>query len=52
MSEPCDFNALLKLMRALRDSQSGCPWALTQDFDSVAPHTIEEAYEVAEAICA
>jgi len=37
-------------MVALRDPESGCPWDLEQDFASIAPYTIEEAYEVADAI--
>ena len=37
-------------MRRLRDPETGCPWDLQQDFASIAPHTIEEAYEVADAI--
>src|SRR4030066_386127 len=37
-------------MAALRDPASGCPWDLEQDFRSVAPYTLEEAYEVADAI--
>ena len=41
---------LLEVMRRLRDPQSGCPWDVAQDFQSIAPYTIEEAYEVAEAI--
>jgi ATP diphosphatase len=41
---------LLAIMRRLRDPQSGCPWDIEQDFDSIAPYTIEEAYEVADAI--
>jgi nucleoside triphosphate diphosphatase len=41
---------LLEVMRRLRDPQGGCPWDLEQDFASIAPYTIEEAYEVAEAI--
>jgi ATP diphosphatase len=41
---------LLAVMRRLRDPQGGCPWDLEQDFQSIAPYTIEEAYEVAEAI--
>lgn len=45
-----DIEKLLELMRALRESNSGCPWDLEQDFASVAPFTIEEAYEVADAI--
>ncbi len=42
--------ALLALMRALRDPENGCPWDIEQDFSSIAPYTIEEAYEVADAI--
>ncbi len=41
---------LLAIMRRLRDPASGCPWDIEQDFASIAPFTIEEAYEVAEAI--
>lgn len=41
---------LLEIMRRLRDPEGGCPWDLEQDFRSIAPYTIEEAYEVAEAI--
>ena len=41
---------LLGIMRRLRDPAQGCPWDREQDFASVAPYTIEEAYEVAEAI--
>ena len=41
---------LLMIMRALRDPESGCPWDIEQDFASIAPYTIEEAYEVADAI--
>lgn len=41
---------LLKIMQRLRDPDSGCPWDLEQDFASIAPYTIEEAYEVADAI--
>ena len=37
-------------MAALRDPQTGCPWDIEQDFSSIAPYTIEEAYEVADAI--
>jgi ATP diphosphatase len=42
--------ALLAIMARLRHPQSGCPWDLEQDFASIASYTIEEAYEVAEAI--
>jgi MazG family protein len=41
---------LLALMQRLRDAERGCPWDRAQDFASVAPYTIEEAYEVADAI--
>jgi len=41
---------LLEIMRRLRDPDSGCPWDLEQTFASIAPHTIEEAYEVADTI--
>lgn len=42
--------ALLDIMAKLRDPESGCPWDLKQNFASIVPHTLEEAYEVAEAI--
>ena len=41
---------LLEVMRRLRDPDKGCPWDLEQDFSTIAPYTIEEAYEVADAI--
>jgi MazG family protein len=41
---------LLDIMARLRDPRDGCPWDLQQDFASIAPYTLEEAYEVAEAI--
>ncbi|MGB7316820.1 MAG: nucleoside triphosphate pyrophosphohydrolase [Planktotalea sp.] len=41
---------LLAIMRALRHPETGCPWDIEQDFASIAPYTIEEAYEVADAI--
>jgi len=41
---------LLELMAALRDPKAGCPWDQVQSFDTIAPYTIEEAYEVADAI--
>lgn len=41
---------LLEIMATLRDPNHGCPWDLQQDFSSIAPYTIEEAYEVADAI--
>ena len=44
------LNTLLDIMARLRDPQQGCPWDLEQDFSTIAPYTLEEAYEVAEAI--
>ncbi len=45
-----DIAALLALMAALRTPKTGCPWDLEQTFATIAPYTIEEAYEVADAI--
>src|SRR6516162_5908656 len=45
-----DISRLLEIMAALRTPGSGCPWDLEQNFGSIAPYTIEEAYEVADAI--
>jgi len=45
-----NIERLIEIMAALRDPQSGCPWDIEQDFASIAPYTIEEAYEVADAI--
>lgn len=45
-----DIARLLEIMAALRTPQTGCPWDLEQDFSTIAPYTIEEAYEVADAI--
>ena len=53
MSEPARENQidrLIAIMARLRDPQRGCEWDLAQDFASIAPYTIEEAYEVADAI--
>lgn len=44
------IEALLAIMARLRDPDGGCPWDLEQDFTTIAPYTIEEAYEVADAI--
>jgi ATP diphosphatase len=44
------LGALVELMSRLRDPERGCPWDLKQTFASIAPYTIEEAYEVADAI--
>ena len=45
-----DIARLIEVMAALRTPDTGCPWDLRQDFASIAPYTIEEAYEVADAI--
>lgn len=50
MSESRPMDQLLEIMATLRDPVGGCPWDLEQSFASIAPHTIEEAYEVADAI--
>jgi len=50
MSDPSRLQELLAIMVRLRDPERGCPWDAKQDFDSIAPYTIEEAYEVADAI--
>lgn len=50
-AEPCEaIDRLLAIMDRLRDPKGGCPWDIEQDFSSIAPYTIEEAYEVADAI--
>lgn len=48
MPQPID--ELIAIMAKLRDPDAGCPWDLQQDFDSIVPHTIEETYEVVDAI--
>lgn len=45
-----ELERLLVIMRALREPETGCPWDLKQTFNTIAPYTIEEAYEVADAI--
>ena len=45
-----NIEKLLEIMDQLRDPDTGCPWDLEQDFSTIAPYTIEEAYEVADAI--
>ena len=45
-----EISRLIEIMAALRTPGSGCPWDLEQTFDSIAPYTLEEAYEVADAI--
>jgi len=49
-SAPYTMNDLLQIMAKLRDPDGGCPWDVEQDFLTIAPYTIEEAYEVADAI--
>ena len=48
--EKAGLPRLMEIMRRLRDPETGCPWDIEQDFASIAPYTIEEAYEVADAI--
>src|SRR3712207_3153920 len=50
MKPSTDITRLLDIMAALRTPGTGCPWDLEQDFASIAPYTIEEAYEVVDAI--
>jgi nucleoside triphosphate diphosphatase len=50
MTDPSPINRLLDIMAALRTPETGCPWDLEQSFATIAPYTIEEAYEVADAI--
>jgi len=48
--KPPNVTRLLEIMARLRDPQNGCPWDVEQNFRTIAPYTIEEAYEVADAI--
>src|SRR5262249_35248233 len=50
MTPSRDIARLLEIMAALRTRGTGCPWDLQQTFETIAPYTIEEAYEVADAI--
>src|SRR5713101_2875138 len=50
MTPSRDISRLLDIMARLRTPGSGCPWDLEQNFATIAPYTIEEAYEVADAI--
>ncbi|OLP56937.1 nucleoside triphosphate pyrophosphohydrolase [Rhizobium rhizosphaerae] len=50
MTPARDISGLIAIMRALRDPETGCPWDIVQTFASIKPYTIEEAYEVADAI--
>ncbi|WP_275790925.1 nucleoside triphosphate pyrophosphohydrolase [Pararhizobium gei] len=45
-----DISRLVEIMEALRDPQTGCPWDIVQTFETIKPYTLEEAYEVADAI--
>lgn len=47
---PAGIEQLLEIMKRLRDPRGGCPWDIEQDFATIAPYTIEEAYEVDDAI--
>jgi ATP diphosphatase len=50
MEASTDINRLLEIMAALRQPETGCPWDIVQTFETIKPYTIEEAYEVADAI--
>jgi ATP diphosphatase len=50
VSAEAELRRLLDIMAALRDPDTGCPWDKMQTFDTIAPYTVEEAYEVADAI--
>lgn len=50
LRSPSAIERLLGIMQQLRDPELGCPWDRQQDFSSITPHTLEEAYEVADAV--
>lgn len=50
VTTPSPIQSLIETMAKLRDPEKGCPWDIEQDFASIIPYTIEEAYEVADAI--
>ena len=50
MQKRPSIDQFLDVVAQLRDPQSGCPWDLAQNFDTMLPHLLEETYEVAEAI--
>lgn len=50
MTPSSDISRLLEVMAALRDKETGCPWDILQNFETIKPFTLEEAYEVADAI--
>ena len=49
-AKPSGIEQLLDIMRRLRDPEDGCPWDVKQTHETIVPYTIEEAYEVAEAV--
>ncbi|MEM6411744.1 MAG: nucleoside triphosphate pyrophosphohydrolase [Pseudomonadota bacterium] len=50
LQKATEFETLIEIMSRLRDPETGCPWDVEQDFSTIAPYTIEEAYEVMDAI--
>jgi ATP diphosphatase len=50
MESSKDISRLIEIMAALRDPKTGCPWDIVQTFETIKPYTIEEAYEVSDAI--
>lgn len=50
LNDKASIEKLRWIMTKLRDPETGCPWDIKQDFGSIVPHTIEEAYEVADAV--
>jgi len=50
LSSSGEVTRLLEIMKRLRDPEDGCPWDIEQTYESIAPYTIEEAYEVSDAI--
>ncbi|MEW5422500.1 nucleoside triphosphate pyrophosphohydrolase [Amorphus sp. 3PC139-8] len=50
MTPSRDIDTLLSIMARLRDPETGCPWDVKQSFETIVPYTIEEAYEVADAV--
>ena len=45
-----DISSIFEILNALRHPKNGCPWDLEQTFETIAPYTLEEAYEVVDAI--
>jgi ATP diphosphatase len=50
LSSSGEISRLLEIMKRLRDPKDGCPWDIEQSYETIAPYTIEEAYEVSDAI--